>query len=243
MLMKIYNKNVYWQKLLDNENSKNRTNSPDKELVDTYHFIFNCLTNSIEYVSDTFEYVTGRKKSGFSISTFLDMIHPEDVEHCFVCEERGQQFTNTLSYAEHFRYLIGYSYRIRMQDGQYIAIRQQRQTMDINTQGHLTKTFIMHQKLSDEQAPLNKEYYIFDKVKNEFLDIENSFNLTKREHDVFDLIRDGLSSTQIAEKLHVSRHTVDTHRKNILKRTKSKNFFELQMRFSTLNDPNANLQF
>ncbi|WP_428985368.1 PAS domain-containing protein [Sphingobacterium oryzagri] len=137
--MKIYNKNIYWQKLIDNENSNTRSHSSVEGIIDTYHYIFNCANNTIDYVSDTFEFVTGRKKSRFSISTFLDMIHPDDIEHYFLCEERSQQFSNSLSFGEHFRYRMDYAYRIQKQDGSYMTIRQQRQAIDINAQGHLTK--------------------------------------------------------------------------------------------------------
>lgn len=39
--------------------------------------------------------------------------------------------------------------------------------------------------------------------------------LTKRELEVVGLLANGLSSPQISEKLFVSRHTVEQHRKNI----------------------------
>lgn len=234
--MKIYNKNIYWQKLVDNENSNTRSDSSVEGLIDTYHYIFNCANNTIDYVSDTFEFVTGRKKSRFSISTFLDMIHPDDIEHYFLCEERSQQFSNSLSFGEHFRYRMDYAYRIQKQDGSYMTIRQQRQAIDINAQGHLTKTCIMHQKIQEVPGLPVNDYYVFDKVKNELVDTNNVFNLTKREQHIFDLIRDGLSSNEIADKLNLSRHTVDTHRKNILKRTNTKNFFALQMKFNSVNE-------
>lgn len=40
--------------------------------------------------------------------------------------------------------------------------------------------------------------------------------LTKREEQVRQLISEGMTNSQIAEKLFVSQHTVDSHRKNLL---------------------------
>ena len=40
--------------------------------------------------------------------------------------------------------------------------------------------------------------------------------LSRREKEVLEHIAEGLTSPQIAEKLFISLHTVDTHRKNIL---------------------------
>jgi DNA-binding NarL/FixJ family response regulator len=45
-------------------------------------------------------------------------------------------------------------------------------------------------------------------------------NLTNRENEVLSLIAEGKSTTEIAEKLHISIHTVNSHRKNIIKKLK-----------------------
>ncbi|MEO5975702.1 MAG: helix-turn-helix transcriptional regulator, partial [Chryseolinea sp.] len=40
--------------------------------------------------------------------------------------------------------------------------------------------------------------------------------VSRREQQVLQLIVDGLTNPQIAEKLFISLHTVDSHRKNLL---------------------------
>ena len=40
-----------------------------------------------------------------------------------------------------------------------------------------------------------------------------------REFEIIKLIKEGFDSEQIAEKLFLSKHTVNTHRKNILDKT------------------------
>ena len=40
-----------------------------------------------------------------------------------------------------------------------------------------------------------------------------------REFEIIKLIQEGFDSEQIAEKLFLSKHTVNTHRKNILDKT------------------------
>ena len=47
--------------------------------------------------------------------------------------------------------------------------------------------------------------------------------LSEREIEVINLIRDGLSSKEIADKLGISIKTVEVHRHNILKKLKVKN--------------------
>ncbi|MBI1222289.1 MAG: hypothetical protein GC180_06760 [Bacteroidetes bacterium] len=45
--------------------------------------------------------------------------------------------------------------------------------------------------------------------------------LTKREEEIIKLIAQELTSSQIAKKLDISVHTVETHRKNLLVKTRS----------------------
>ena len=47
--------------------------------------------------------------------------------------------------------------------------------------------------------------------------------LTRREKEVLELIADGLTTQEIADKLFVSAATVETHRKNLLLKLEAKN--------------------
>jgi DNA-binding CsgD family transcriptional regulator len=50
---------------------------------------------------------------------------------------------------------------------------------------------------------------------------------TRREKEIIKMIVDGKSSAQIGRKLSVSVNTVEVHRKNIFRKTNSKNMAEL----------------
>ena len=52
-------------------------------------------------------------------------------------------------------------------------------------------------------------------------------SLTKQEKAVLDLLSQGLSTKQIAERLYISSHTVSTHRKNIYTKTGCSNVVKL----------------
>lgn len=51
--------------------------------------------------------------------------------------------------------------------------------------------------------------------------------ITKRETEILDLLSRGLSSNDIAEALFISTNTVSFHRRQLLKKTDSKNIAEL----------------
>ncbi len=56
---------------------------------------------------------------------------------------------------------------------------------------------------------------------------ENGITLTKREKEVLQLISEGYSNAEIAEKLFISIRTVDSHKSNLISKTGSKNIVSL----------------
>lgn len=52
-------------------------------------------------------------------------------------------------------------------------------------------------------------------------------NLTKRELEILQLIFDEVSTVDIAQKLKISKRTVDSHRRNILQKTGTTNLLSL----------------
>ena len=59
------------------------------------------------------------------------------------------------------------------------------------------------------------------------VDGQSDIRLSKRELEVLSLVIDGLSSSQIGERLFTSRVTIETHRRNIYRKTKATNIIEL----------------
>ena len=59
-------------------------------------------------------------------------------------------------------------------------------------------------------------------------------SISTREHEIVKHILKGLTSKQMAKKLHVSLHTINAHRRNILKKTACKNTAEL-MNYAIFN--------
>jgi DNA-binding CsgD family transcriptional regulator len=53
--------------------------------------------------------------------------------------------------------------------------------------------------------------------------------LTARERDVLDLVADGLSNTEIAERLHIGVTTVKTHITSLMTKTDSPNRVRLAL--------------
>ena len=56
---------------------------------------------------------------------------------------------------------------------------------------------------------------------------ETPASLSKREMEIIDMVANGFTNGEIAEKLEISKRTVDNHISNILKKTKTDNRVEL----------------
>ncbi|MGN0002403.1 MAG: LuxR C-terminal-related transcriptional regulator [Sphingobacterium composti] len=230
--MPIEIKNEKWNDLFRKQSSKTTQEEENKALVDSYYFIFDCNQNVISFMNMAFQTITGYDATTFTVEDLIDIIHPDDKDYFFSCEEKDLNFKNKLRFNEHFNYLYSYTYKIRTAQDIYITIKQTCQALEVNNKGDLTKTLVIHQRINDyEERPFN-DRRIYDKSRNIFLDTENCYKLTKRELEILKLVQEGLNSTEIADKICTSKYTVDTHRKNILNKTNSNNFIDLIRKLS-----------
>ena len=100
-----------------------------------------------------------------------------------------------------------------------------------NINGYLLKNAEKEELLKAINLLANGENYFSNEVKEIYT--ESSFNrdkkndflpeLSRREKDVLKLIIEELTTKEIAEKLFISQHTVESHRKNIFSKLNVKN--------------------
>lgn len=100
----------------------------------------------------------------------------------------------------------------------YADLSQIEQFKYAGAKGYLLKTVDVAE-LSEAIQKVNMgEFYFPKKVKsnnhNED-DFLKKFKLTQREFEVIQLIKEGKSTNEMADKLKISIHTIVTHRKNI----------------------------
>jgi DNA-binding NarL/FixJ family response regulator len=117
-----------------------------------------------------------------------------------------------------------------------------RTLLEIGVDGYLLKTTSREELLTAIRTVLNGQSFYGGDVQKTFMDSFNSdkvtspIKLTRREKEVLLLICDEHNTNEIAEKLFISNHTVESHRKNLLSKTGSKNVaglvkFALQNKF------------
>ena len=60
------------------------------------------------------------------------------------------------------------------------------------------------------------------------------FTITIKERQVLSLVAMGLTTKEIADRLSLSHHTIESHRKNLLRKWEAKNSVELVQKTSAL---------
>jgi DNA-binding NarL/FixJ family response regulator len=103
--------------------------------------------------------------------------------------------------------------------------------MQLGAMGYVTKNSSKDEMIKAILEVYEGKKYICEEVKNilaqKELEEEESptdmNNLSRREIDIIKLIKEGLSSKEIASQLDISLKTVEVHRYNILKKLKLRN--------------------
>lgn len=104
-----------------------------------------------------------------------------------------------------------------------------RQVKSLGANGYLLKDFGRNELLESLDCIFEGEYYVSPNLsyEEEGLNGISKFRLTKREKEIIKFSAEGKSSSEIAEHLFLSPHTVNTHRRNIYKKLGLSNIKEL----------------
>lgn len=100
------------------------------------------------------------------------------------------------------------------------------QLLQKGAHGYLLKNIDRNELLEAIDQVLNGKIYLSkdanDKVLEQYRNLNTAMQqvpvLTRRETEILLLLNDGLSGPEIAKKLFVSPHTVESHRKNLMQK-------------------------
>lgn len=205
------------------------------QVGESYYFIFNLSNSQFEFMSESIFEVLGYDKT-ISLTDFFDKIHPQDLPYFINFENKVIEFFVSLDEENFRKYKVQYDFRIKKKDGEYIRILHQVIVIESDdNKKSILKTFVMHTditQLKEKGKPKlsfigldGQPSFIDVEVENVVKPFEEMF--TKREHEMLFLICRGLNRVQIAEMLGISKHTVDTHRRTILKKTNTSSIAQL----------------
>lgn len=202
---------------------------------DYYYYVFNVKSCVFELMSEEIFSVLGYERQEVDVPFLLGKIHLDDQSYFVKFENKVAEFFSSLNPEQIFNYKVSYDYRIQKKDGSYIRILQQVITIQIDKNKQVIKTFGVHTNISHLKPagiPVLSFIGLNGAPSHINIDIKNKLNtgktlLTRREQEVLQLLAQGQTSDEISSLLFISKQTVDTHRKNLLRKTECSNTVEL----------------
>ena len=200
-----------------------------------YYYIFDVKNSCFRYISPEIEKVLGYPAESVTVEFFFSKIHPEDQPKLLNYEAEIVEFFKNLPSDKIDKYKFSYDYRVLNSHGQYVRLLQQVMTIQFDDPNDVLLTLGVHTDISHIKKE-NSSSLSFIGLDGEpsYIDVEiakiyrpRKNLLTRREKQIVSLLISGERTASIAEKLYISIHTVNTHRKNILKKTNSKSAAEL----------------
>ena len=208
-----------------------------------YSSTFYCITNtqdlSFEFISKNMYACLGidaKTLQAQGMRYFWSRIHPEDIDKWLKALNELMEFTlKEIPVEKRIRMSYTWNFRFKNGHSEYVNIIQNTTPLEFDTNmkpiiglAHYT---VIHPKvklqITASAKLLNTQNEYETVYYNNFSQKFLSVGISNRERDVIRLLVLNHSSKIIAEKLHISSNTVDTHRRNILKKLKISSTGEL----------------
>lgn len=203
------------------------------QVGDYYYLITNVRQSKFDLVSPEIERVLGYPADGFDLPFYSSLVHPEDLPHFLNFETAVERFFAAISGEQLFKYKIQYDHRMRRADGQYLRVLSQ--YVIIQHDAENVRTFVVQTDISHlkkDPRPVLSFIGMDGEPSYMNVDVQNIFKpskdlFTSREKDILRSLAKGMNSAEISEELNISKFTVDSHRKNMLKKTDAKSTNEI----------------
>ncbi|RXK59405.1 hypothetical protein ESA94_14830 [Lacibacter luteus] len=203
--------------------------------TDSFYFIVNHRKPSVEYVSKEIEKVLGYKVQEFNWEFLSSGLHQNDRLWFLAIANAVIDFFAHLPLEKQMQYKVRYDIRYRKKNGLYTRLLYQGILLEQDAKGRIVRSFGLFTDigyLKKEGNPVlsfiavNDDPSFYDVVAHSLL-ADNREALTTREKQVLKLMIEGKPSKQIGSVLKISKQTVDTHRKNMLRKKHLHNTGEL----------------
>ncbi len=202
---------------------------------DSYYFVLNHHNLECDVVSKEVENVIGYTRDEFNIFFMNEKIHPNDLPYFLTFGNKMMEFFSKLPVEKIMKYKVRHDVRYRKQNGDFARLLYQGVIIEHDENGRLLRTLGVHTDityLKKEGKPVLSFIGMDGEPSYLDVDLENIFTETRedftvREKQILKLLIEGKLSKQISGLLNISKHTVDTHRKNMLHKKKLNNTGEL----------------
>jgi DNA-binding CsgD family transcriptional regulator len=172
---------------------------------------------------------------GEGVKSYMSFIHPEDL----VIHEQVTHLLfgilESCSYEDKYQLRAMLNFRLRKSDGNYVQVLQVSRILELDPEGNIQTLLILLQEFN-YVSDFPRRYVHFSGIPQqeklyeyqvESRELRRLGLPTNREKEIISFLMIGEDSQQIADRLFISKHTIDTHRRRILQKFHLKNTQEL----------------
>jgi len=203
---------------------------------DQYFQVFDMGQMKFLFTSKNIIQMIGVNPEEINPGHYTQRIHPDDEERLGQARSRVYKMEKEIFKAQKGSSLTSYNLRIRNKDGNYNSLF---------VQDYMFYSPIPYKAVFLIQVITNIDWYKMKKDRfHHYAGIDLSLfrfpdqklletgpDLSYREFEIIRLIEEGMSSKEIADKLFLSIHTVNTHRSNILEKSRKSQISDLIYEF------------
>lgn len=195
--------------------------------------IFDYCKRQMVFYSSNFGSLLGYAPSDYEETGqqfFSGKIHPDDALMLSINSVSILKIFNHFSSDEKLNHKIISEYRMMNAQNQYVRLVEQYQVLKLDPKGQLWLAFNI--------VDISPNQDIAEPSKSQLLNFRTgqivpweapkkpTFELTKREKEILELVKNGFLSKEISSKLSISVHTVNTHRQRFLEKLGANNSME-----------------
>ncbi|MDB5273127.1 MAG: hypothetical protein JWO58_1494 [Chitinophagaceae bacterium] len=204
-------------------------------------FIYNHKSTTYDYFSPNIKKVMGYENSDFQnggLKFSMSLVHPDHVKvyNRHVLPLMFKYYSIYAFKGKVKDLVFSYTFRIKRNDGEYIwalhymnSIRVNKWGLPVLTLVNITDiTALKKDQGIDFSVSVKEEDSITKTILSRvFPTKNNTLHFSEREIEILSLMSEGKRSKEIADELCISKHTVSTHRKNMMDKANVKNSYEL----------------
>ncbi len=195
-----------------------------------FMYLHDCQTLQVLYISPSYEDITGFIEKP-TVEFLYDIIHPEDREAVIKATWLAIDFAVLYKHLRPLHDVFSIDYRLRVANGDYIRVQRQDAIWETDRLGNITKTVSLFTNITGNKKSTDIQYGYNHPAFQEYLlsnkEILQVVTLSQREKEILRLLVKGKNSREIADLLHISDLTVNTHRRNMKTKLKAKSTAKL----------------
>ena len=211
------------------------------DLFDKIHLLFpqwvimTCpvMHPELRYVSTNCSFVFGENTElvkSLNVTSFFQQVHDSDQHDLYRCYDFIHELLEAVPPELHYQYRSYYHYRFDKGNRQYMYLHDEKAVLHLKDSGNLYfalfKDITSEKSFGGVKAELFKQGRALEKISEYKPSAERSM-LTKREGELVMLIKQGLSTKEIAWYLKISHNTVRNIKSKLFEKYNVNNVVEL----------------